>query len=815
MKNNKFIAGALMLLLVAGCSDEIEMRQELPVSGDEVAFEAVTEDFSEPESRTIYGLPEGEEGKFGSYSKLTISWLYDGSDQVRVYSPQASSECQWADYTVQKTNDAESKAYLAKNEDKGVRWGDTGQNHTFYSFYPLKRISGDGLKGNAVVEASIPTAQERGELLTSATHPDVITDDTWKIIAPDMSYCMMAGKGTWTAGTDKNVELLFTPLVTVLDVVVNGPDENESVSSFNIVSISVRSETEDIVGDFKYDIESGAFDFSQQSGGDTKIATVNCVQGEGSSSLPTTLGRGEKLNVKFFLLPKENLRAEDLSVSVLMEGGYVLTQHLSGTGTTTDGGVGDGILASGKITRIITPNIKLPDTNNWMSLIGNNVLFSQLSLPGSKQSYTGSMPAEYGSEDDDRYITQKYQGLYVATDGYGTTQFDAGVRAFDVDIESDRYGKTEVYSGTHVVANPSGGTMTLYDVLNALKDKVQPQNGAEATEGVVLFLNFVNNNVNSQVWSQNVIDALDRWSNSDSNQDVLTHLTTSTTMGDMRGKIAVIMNLSNGDPIPSSPINYIEGMGTGRQSREIRPLNYNGNATVYVQNLMQVNNPTITTDPGDFGWREGVGLVPYYITEDVANGVSQSLDLIETKKNLMNQMIEQIRNDGGQSLFINDLSGFCVVPNAASTGSSGYRGNRCFYSGWPSDGWTYGFEERIYDYEDLPSPDAYDFFQENEPSNPSRNDTWLQFPFNADRDKGNGGNTAAFAELFNAEATQAISGLVQNGRVPMGIVLMNFAGMSSITFEGDREYQVQGIRLPGLVMSNNFLFELKTAGTGN
>lgn len=801
MRNNKFIAGALMLLLVAGCSDEIEMRQELPVSGDEVAFGAVTEDFSEPESRTIYGLPEGEEGKFGSYSKLTISWLYDGSDQVRVYSPQASSECQWADYTVQKTNDAESKAYLAKNEDKGVRWGDTGQNHTFYSFYPLKRISGDGLKGNAMVEASIPTAQERGELLTSATHPDVITDDTWKIIAPDMSYCMMAGKGTWTAGTDKNVELLFTPLVTVLDVVVNGPDENESVSSFNIVSISVRSETEDIVGKFKYNIESRAFDFSEQSEGDNRIATVSCVQGEGSSSLPTTLGRGEKLNVKFFLLPKENLRAEDLSVSVFMEGGYVRTQHLSVTGTT-----GDGILASGKITRIITPKLSMPETNNWMSLIGDDVLFSQLSLPGTKQSYTGSM--DVSSFDPTSSIIRKYQDLYVAT-GSGTTQFDAGIRAFDVDIESDRSGKTEVYSGTSVVNNPiTGRTMTLDDVLNALKGKVQPEN-EEATEGVVLFLTFVNNNVDSKVWSQNVIRALEEWNQNPENSDVLRQLTTSTTMEQMRGKIAVVMNLSSGDEIPNSPINYIQGMGAGRQSREIRPLNYNGNATVYVQNLMQVNNPTITSDPGTFGWRQGVGLVPYYITEDVATGVSQSLDLIETKKDLMNQMIEQIRNDGGQSLFINDLSGFCVVEDAASTGSSGYRVQR-YSSGW-FGGWNVTTrEQRIYDYQDLPSSGRYDFFQETTPSDPSDNATWLQFPYNTDRDKGNGGNPGAFAELFHEEATNAISALVENGRVPMGIVLMNFAGSDVVQF-GNVTYKVQGIRLPGLVMSNNFLFELKTA----
>ena len=805
MKNNKFIAGALMLLLVAGCSDEIEMRQELPVSGDEVAFGAVTEDFSEPESRTIYGLPEGEEGNFANYSKLTISWLYDGTDQVRVYSPQASEECKYADYTVSKTDGADgtSEAYLAKNGEIGVRWGDISTSHNFYAFYPLNKIQGDGLQGKTTVVANIPVAQERGELLTSETHPDVITDPSWKIIAPDMSYCMMAGTGTWdpTQNQDKNVALKFTPLVSVLDVVVNGPESGQP--SRNIVSVSVRCSSQDIVGDFTYDFATGRCSFPEESDGDNRIATVSCVQGTGSESRPVTLNAGEKLNVKFFLLPRD-IRGEDLSVSVLMEGGYVLTQTLSGNASH------DGVLASGKISRVITPNLILPSTNNWMSMIGDNVLFSQLSLPGTKQSYTGSMGVS--SFDPTSSIIRKYQDLYVATGG-GTTQFDAGIRAFDVDIESDGSGKTEVYSGTSVVNNPiTGRTMTLDDVLNALKGKVQPEN-EEATEGVVLFLTFVNNNVNSKVWSQNVIRALEEWNQNPENSDVLRQLTTSTTMEQMRGKIAVVMNLSSGDEIPNSPINYIEGMGTGRQSREIRSLNYNGNATVYVQNLMQVNNPTITSDPGTFGWRQGVGLVPYYITEDVATGVSQSLDLIETKKDLMNQMIEQIRNDGGQSLFINDLSGFCVVEDAASTGSSGYRVQR-YSSGW-FGGWNVTTrEQRIYDYQDLPSSGRYDFFQETTPSDPSDNATWLQFPYNADRDKGNGGNPGAFAELFHEEATNAISALVENGRVPMGIVLMNFAGSDVVQF-GNVTYKVQGIRLPGLVMSNNFLFELKTAGTGN
>lgn len=812
MKQSKFIVGMFLSLLWAGCSDDMGVTQKLPISGDEIVFGAHAENLSIPQTRTIYGLPDGEEGNFSSYSALTISWEF-GKDQVRVYSPQASRECQYADYTVmQGAGTAESpEAYLQKNGDIGVRWGDISQNHTFYAFYPLNKIT-SGLQGEATVTANIPVAQERGALLTSDTNPDVITDPSWKIIAPDMSYCMMAGTGTWqTTDPDKNVALEFTPLVNVLDVVVNGPADGEA--SRNIVSISVRSKTQDIVGNFTYDYLTQRFTFAQTSTGDNRIATVSCVQGEGTSSTPTQLAAGEKLNVKFFLLPRD-IDADELSISVLMEGGYVLTQSLSGNGTASGGGSGNGILASGKITRVITPKLSMPDTNNWMSLIGDNVLFSQLSLPGSKQSYTGSMTVDNYNPTTD--ITQKYQDLYVATDGHGTTQFDAGIRAFDVDLEVQNDGSSfnpeynaYVYSGTGQVSNPNGnGSMTISDVLNALNAKIRPNTASEYTEGVVVFFNFVNNNVSSSRWATTVMSEINAWSRH--NSGVLQQLTPSTTMQDMRGKIAVIMNLVNAeDPTPSSPINYIAKYGTGRQNLTIQSRSYNGSTNVYIQNLMQVNNPTITSDPGTYGWRSGAGLVPYYITEAVGLGTTSSVDLIETKASLMSQLIEKIKTDGGTSMFINDLSGFCVVQNNNSTGWSGYRVREREY-GLFGGRWSDPDATMLYDYQDLPSQSNYDYFGANEPSDANYGDTWLQFPYGADTEKGNGGNTGAFAERFNARATQAIADLVETGRTPMGIVLMNFAGSATVNL-GSNIYQVQGIRLPGLVMSNNFLFELKTA----
>lgn len=739
MKQTKFILGALIAFQIVGCTDDLGGKYELPVSGEEIQFGAFSQGFSSL-SRTVYGLPDGEDAHFGNYTALTISWL-PGQDHVRVYS-DVKSECQSADYVVQTTTDAGE--VLIKEGNIGVRWGDVNTTHNFYSFYPKERII-EGLETGTVVKANIPVAQEKGKLLKFNNDGNEITsgeDAPWKIIAPDMTYCMLAGKGTWSnESQDKTVKLTYTPLVSVLDVVINGPES----TTYNIVSVSVRSKTQNIVGDFTYDINTGNFTYPTTEG-DNKIATVSCIQGEGSSSKPITLNPGEKLNLKFFLLPQD-IKASELSVSVLMEGGYVLTQNLSAEGNTSQGG--DNVLAKGRISRIITPKIKEPATNNWMSMIGDNVLFSGLSLPGSRFSYTSNQ--DVSSYDPTNGISQKYQELRVIK------QFDAGIRAFDVDLIQDfidwrpfgqqLLGAPIVYSGNGKLS------FGLDYVLDTLRDKVRPSSDSNSpyTDGVVLFLNYVNNEIDYDKWNEGVNIVITDWN--EVNPGILQKLSPTTIMKDMRGKIAVIVNLvgNNKDNL-SNLVNYIENYGTGRQNLDIRQLTFNGSSELYIQNLMQVNNPTLLRQLNDgfFYGDNKEGLLPYYITVSKGgneSGVTYSKDLIDVKKQLMNRMFQRIKNDKGQSLFINDLSGFCVTRNNESTGSLG------------------------------------------------------------DPSKGNGGNSALFAELFNKEATEAIQEMVNTGRVPMGVVFMNFAGVAEVNFNGNT-YAVQGIRMPGLIMSNNFLFDL-------
>lgn len=818
MKQFKFITvGAMMAFLLAGCTDDDLVKESVvpPVSGDEIEFGAASGGFTDvdPTTRTIYDVPAGS--TFDSYTLLNIKWQYD-IDQVRVYCPDGAKGFESADYTVKKTTDASSgtsTGYLLKNGETGVRWGDTNDPHNFYAFYPLGKID-EGLQTGTTVKATIPTGQEGGKLLTYNNEGKEDPNGTFKIITPDMSFCMMAGKGTWTSGSDKKVALTFTPIVTVLDVLVNGPDPEKGVESMNIVSISVRSKSgKNIVGTFSYDVKTGEYDFTEtdNSSTATSIATVQTIVGNS----PVTLKQGEQLNVKFFLLPRgaDYYTANDWVVSVFTEGGVVYNKTIDGTGTTPGGGSGDGVLKAGLITRIKTPKLGGQAANNWMSQIPDNVLFSQLSLPGSKHSFSYTVDANYDPQTGISRFYQALPPLGINATVNTTTQFDEGVRVFDVHLNllGDRDDATPVVYAGGANVNPQ---ITLEEVLTALNKKIHPES-KPVTECAVVFLNFVKGESlggtsDVSTWLSAVMNALDDWNQRYSG--VLTTFDANTTMLDMRGQIAVIFNLENSNKLPwgSAPVNYITGLSTSVQNTSIVDATFSSGAGVRIQNLQQCNNPNITST-GDYGYREGIGLVPYFITKANYDAPSVSCNLIETKTTLMKKINSEIASNAG-NLYINDLSGFCVTANEESTGYEIFE-----YKEWSSILGVYDWRPlgrnrwengHYYDYQKVKA------LPTDEYNDAKDGDRYLKShdASTSYSDLGNGGNTCLFAQIFNEKAVNAYSSLVGNLRQPLGIVLMNFAGVGSVE-TNNGIYSVQGIRLPVLIMMNNFMFPLKTGTT--
>ena len=683
----------------------------------------------------------------------------------------------------------------------------------FYAFYPLATGRDgsqastpiEGLVTDTKVTATIPVAQERGELLTSGNTP-AITDPNWKIIAPNMTYAMMAGTGKWTSDNETdNVTLNFKPLVTVLDVIVNGPESN----SYSVAQVLVQSKKQPIVGRFTYDVATGEFsDMPAQGTSQNRTASVDCMVPD-ESGVPTAikLASGEKLNVKFFLLPRD-IQASELSVSVVLSNGQTLTKDLADENAEHN-------LAQGEIVRVFTPKLNPANVNNWMSRIGDDVLFaSQLSLPGTKHSFTyTTFEGEKGSYDAEHDIMLSFQSIDI------DNQFDAGIRAFDVKVSADK--------GVNIYSGDNNDIESLENFLNELKQKLV----TSSTECAVVAINYVDRGGLSKAgWLSNVCNEINSWNSRQERNSYgeqwLQLITSQTTMGDMRQRIGIIVHYPEDSPQTYDNISIIENYSSSVQNTSLVNYRFVRGDNVWIQNLLQVNNPEINV-----GAHNGAGLTPYFITEAVGKGEATSYDLIDTKLDLIDQLLNTIRQQGTSNLYVNDLGGFCVVnyrewqdgifggswvsKPEESTGSATYH----TYNARNIWGWQWnedGNGTTTIDYANIPEKTGYTYYTEKRPTDnqapaspeASRGATWLYVDA-TNSQRGQGGNNALLAEKINPQALAKIYNMVDEGRAPLGVVYMNFAGTDEVTM-GGHPYNVYGTQLPAIIISNNFKFALET-----
>ena len=811
MKQTKFLLGACLALTLAGCSDEVGITaDQLPVSGDEITFGAAAGQFTEPTKRTVYGFVDGE--NYSNYKKLAIKWV-SGQDQVRVYCPNPSEQ-KWADYTVMAGETASGFYLQRTNENaQGVRWGnDLNAEHKFYSFYPLKTSNGaeiSGLQSDTKVRATIPTAQLSGEV-TRNTDPE--HGRTWYVVEPDMSYAMMVGTGTWTPNTDKNVTLNYKPIVTVLDIYVNGPADDGSEVNYTVTGVGVRSADQPIVGTFDYDVEIDKCTYrSPESGSqDDNWAYVE-VAGQDGNGL--SLAPGDGMNVKFFLLP-QNIEPEELTVYVFLSNGSVLSQPL---------GQGDGsALAKGEIVKVLTPRIKPAETSNWMSAIGDDVLFaSQLSLPGTKHSYsymnydmsTSNLPwinnSEHQTYNAETDLMQTYQTKTIAE------QFDMGIRAFNIKV----YGNTG--SDIYVARNHSS-ELQLADFLKTLKQKLD----AAPTEFAIVTIDYVRDDeaYNSQQWLDRLCATIDRWSeqnqtnntgtdldgttDNDAETDYFRDVTAETTVGVMRHGIGVVIFQPDGATNASPNVNIVNNYPTSVQQTAIWHANMwseRGDADITIQNLEQNNNPSLN-------------LYPYFITEQHVLNVTD-MDLIAKKKELVTELMrESWRNNTGSAsvadktmnLYLNDLSGFCVVNNTESTGSVQVgRAVSSLIIGTLRYQWEMRNATTYTDAHNISNLSSLTDFSTLDPNPGLFTDDVDNVINRGSSETGNGGNNALLAQYMNPYAEDEIRRFVNDGRTPLGIVFMSFAGTQTVDFN-NTSYTVNGTTLPALIVANNFKFALAT-----
>ena len=411
---------AVALAALSSCQEDIVEEAVIPAqTGDEITFGS---ELDEQLTKTIYG-PLSEDGTY-----YPVEW--EDGDHISIYCPEAA-QTKIVKYkiTPDPSNPSTSSAVTKVNPDEaGLQWGDAPTHH-FSAFYPGDRILGS-VEGK--LRAEIPVRQEpvrwdkKGNETGGTTYTGVANTD----------YAFMWAYGTHDKSDGGDVALTFKPWVTILDVEINGPanaGESIKMSSVQIRSLSGETLNGEFLIDFNpvEDSESN-YPIYEESGDPNATRSQISIQlyddewdnQDGTKGNFITLKHGDKIVVRFYLLPKDvnydtsGEGRNDLQIRVTPFNSAVLTRTLD----AQEGTVHGGILAH-KVNKVILPSVSKTGPNYWMSSLNPGIYVTELSLPGSKMSY---QTAENVSGRNAVY----YQDLSIAD------QVTNGIRAFQIQTAS-------------------------------------------------------------------------------------------------------------------------------------------------------------------------------------------------------------------------------------------------------------------------------------------------------------------------------------------------------------------------------------------
>lgn len=769
----KILFAMLALTAVAACQREELGEQEYnpaPV-GDEVQFAAVHGIFTSngPETKTIYGDRDG--------NSYPIYWI--NGDQIGIYCPQSSYPAPYPqyDYKVVVDNATSTTGTLAKiNPDaNGLQWGDT-DIHDFYGIYPANASEG-GMSATEV-KCSIPLRQDP---------VDIVYDAGTKTYTamPNMNYAYMYAHTQVSRKTqgDKPIPLSFKPIVTVLEITINGPTSTPTTGDYKISQVSVRSDA-NITGDFILTISKDPKDPDDglctpvKNGTVSNLLTIPTYK----DGVPVTLKPGEKLVVKAFMLPYAAPAVNTTTVTVNMVGQGSKTKILQKA---------DIVAHAVNITSLpALPSINDVETYYWLSAMDKRTYFSQLSIPGSHNSYNVDASLTQGTNS----VMSAYQKLSIEE------QFKAGARAFSLMVGFDRNeaGKAVAVTGFPNRSSTgwnddydlyiyAGGTQTSTTLKTALDSYVEmlrdaiksyPVEGRDCQEFIVLNIDYKqitgsgNNNQDKYTEVKRWIKEIDRILSSYKPADgikFISHISSSTTIADLMGGIVIFVNYQSPDLperdgaangyllgerydgytyLPDKSDNYVFMRKVFNESGKditssfwgLNDRDYNfayystpegsgSGIEVWKQSLQRLNNPYLG-DGGNFA--------PYAGRIDTKVNIAKGFFTEAINNNL------QPGTAGLDRWYINNLGGFCVVNNSSSY-------------------------------------------------NP---------------ENGESGNTVLAAHYVNSNIYNFLIDPANNSG-PVGVVLLNFFGVDNMNDQNSGNLDLYGALLPQVIMENNFRFALK------
>lgn len=426
MKKIVYPLFAAALAVLGSCQSEIVEEPVIPAqTGDEITFGSSLVDTESGLTRTIYGdKPVTDET--GTYYPVT--WEQD--DQISIYCPEASQGKIVKYKITPDSNDPSTSSAVTKinPEEAGLQWGQA-ETHHFSAFYPgdkiLESVNGK-LRGEIPVEQAPVGWKKEINTAGGTTYTGIANTD----------YAFMWAYNKHDKSDGSDVALVFKPWVTILDVEINGPaNENEAIKMSAVQIRSLSNET--LNGEFLIDfnpVEDNESNYPtyEEYGNPNAIRSqisiqlyANEIESEDGQTEPfndfITLRHNDKIVVRFYLLPKDvnydttEEGRSDLQVRVTPFNSAVLTRTLNAQNGTAHGGI-----IAHKVNKVTLPSVSNEGPNDWMSSLDPGIFITELSLPGSKMSYQ----TEANGAD------VAYQKLTIAE------QMDNGIRAFQIQTGS-------------------------------------------------------------------------------------------------------------------------------------------------------------------------------------------------------------------------------------------------------------------------------------------------------------------------------------------------------------------------------------------
>lgn len=560
-KYTKLFALLGTAFLLGSCQEDSLLQSEGPLSGNEIRFGATAhfKNGNSSTTRTEYGDIEKDENGNGF---IEVRW--SNGDRIDIACPStAGSNC--AEYVVsgfdhgtdedgknQSGAQSSTATTLTKTGDAGLQWGSSEDNYTFYSVYPsLNTIKGHlqgvmpdaelnnlGVSKEGTLAGYLAQVQDAApaSVDNALNNPTQKDGKTGYVIKPNMDFAYMVAK-TPNVGYGNDVSLSFESIVTALEFQIFAPDVvGEDVGSITVTGFALSDpDNGDICGPFSYDYNTEVYatpDEGAASGHSLVQMNILGTNGEG-----VTITKDQYVDVTFFLLP----RADEQIYGTLDLTVFYKVGISSQVKTAT---LNKGIAPRTKtyIKNITLPQITNVNASSWWSALPPATLFSQVSIPVAGNVFAtkknivldGSL-ASY----DETYFHQQTKTI--------SDLWSMGVRGFELCCQSALTGnktpaeivKQSIGDQEIVAAEAFVDGKTFEGAFTDLVT-LHSQEGYES-EPLILLCTYASKDDGYNPYNY-VANLLNYFSGLSADiKSKFVQLTTSTTAGDLRGKIAVII----------------------------------------------------------------------------------------------------------------------------------------------------------------------------------------------------------------------------------------------------------------------------------